>query len=432
LSSKGYTQRSVIIRKNLSDGDTSGVSSIGKHTALTADGEGGRTVLANITVLRSRIGTADLDITASKADVTVLTPVRTPGVTNDPVLLAVGLLTVTLKNDGVVDIDVVEVVGAAVEDTRVVESPSGSSNGDDHRTVLDTIEVRVEVVGGELLVALVAEDSGHGSVGVVASTSASGGTRGVGVGALSSDTNGGGVLVSDLSSCTLATTSATTLVGVRSAGSDLLGRESHELASGQSSVRLVASSGSESPAGTALTLVLDRGGDALGAPVNGLGVILGLVDLGELRDEGGLEVAVLHGEALSVAGVHRDELLLGEVSEVVDVHVVGAVRVGVVGLDHGEVLLENRLAVLVLSRGGKEVALLVLADEVLVGVVVELVPLGAALNGGGDSRSELRPAGAQDEASACDRHHGGHKAGNQDSAAAHSREEQVSQRGKEA
>jgi len=151
------------------------------------------------------------------------------------------------------------------------------------------------------------------------------------------------VLESSLHESTVATA---VLLG---AVNELLLGERVELASGNEVSTLNGTSGGESPAGSALSLVLNWGDGTLSSPVDGVGEVGGVeenlaslvmlwksvsVELGLLLGGPGGEVVVGEGEAvlfgvdlldlginLGVKGHSEVELLLGSVGETVLVHV---------------------------------------------------------------------------------------------------------------
>merc|ERR1712039_787334 len=105
----------------------------------------------------------------------------------------------------------------------------------------------------------------HALVASAGSTS----SRGVRIGILG-DHRG---LLSVLESVVHETTIATGVDG--GALDELLLREGNEVAGGNEVSTLQGTGGGESPAGTALSLVLDGGDSTLGSPVDGIGEVLG-------------------------------------------------------------------------------------------------------------------------------------------------------------
>merc|ERR1719187_3086913 len=147
----------------------------------------------------------------------------------------------------------------------------------------------------------------------------------------------------------LATSSATTVGGVRGATSHLLGRKGDELIGGRvdGSVGLDELSGGEGPAGPTAPLVLGRGDHSLVPPVHRVR------QLGPgLRCSGNLsERHAAHPRSPLVSSRHRGlELFLSEVRELVDCHLPGGSR-PVVVLNLGEVLLEDAEPKVVLCLG---------------------------------------------------------------------------------
>merc|ERR1719369_841914 len=142
------------------------------------------------------------------------------------------------------------------------------------------------------------------------------------------------------------------------AGGDLLGGQDREAAGGDLDVGLDHLSGSESPAGATLALVLDRSDCSLLPPVHGVGQVQ--VDwLGSLHGGGGWG-----GGLLVTSQVVGSELCLGQVTELVDSHLVGEPRLAVVLVDLLDILLEDIHPEFCLSAAG--VALAVGSQENMV------------------------------------------------------------------
>lgn len=149
-------------------------------------------------------------------------------------------------------------------------------------------------------------------------------------------------------------------------------REALEVVVGELGKTLKTSGGGESPARSALSLVLDISDGTLGDPVNitNLEVIDGLDVVGGLNN--GSEVGL-------------GELLSGEGGELVKTHIIGPELIGVVGVDLGKVLNEDSLSVGVLKLRG-------ILDAVLALPRLELRDGGGLLhvqeNGGGADDSD--------------------------------------------
>jgi len=243
------------------------VRGVEKNTAGTADGLRIVLAIASIAVVRSDVSTAlgILVIGTSNADVTLLTPRGRPGVTNEPVLLAI-LLAVTHQDDSVVDVRVLLV--ATIEDTTLVGGPGGSIDGDGDRTNLgDGVHQGSVVVDRQLNIAV---DGGlrRGTRRNVAS-SVLAVVRQVRVLELLEETVAARDIVEgDLRGSTLASTGTTAVIWVGGAHGDLLRAQVEKKTSAEGNVGLNDGSRSEGPAGTAVTLILNSGNDTLGAPVN--------------------------------------------------------------------------------------------------------------------------------------------------------------------
>lgn len=95
--------------------------------------------------------------------------------------------------------------------------------------------------------------------------------RGVRVLVFRSQTEELDIVVSQFRDGTIATTLTTTLVRVLDTRNQLLGREGLKMTSSDSSIRFNDGSGGESPARTAVTLILNRGNNTSISPINRCG-----------------------------------------------------------------------------------------------------------------------------------------------------------------
>lgn len=110
----------------------------------------------------------------------------------------------------------------------------------------------------------------------------------------------------------------------------LLLREGQQDVLGDLVETLKGAGGGESPAGAAVTLVLDGGDGTLGSPVEGLGG--GGGEGGAVNGGGAVLISLDVGGLVHASGLLL-EFLTGEVSELVDLHGEGLGGVGVVGED---------------------------------------------------------------------------------------------------
>lgn len=136
-----------------------------------------------------------------------------------------------------------------------------------------------------------------------------------------------------------STVAAVVAIGLGAVDQLLLGEELLGLA-GDEQGALKGSDGREGPAGSAGSLVLDA------SDLSGSNPVDVAVDIGGPHGPGvgvGELPVDLQGE------VHAGELLLGQIGELVDSHLVGLGVVGVVGVDLGHILLEDGLPVLLLE-----------------------------------------------------------------------------------
>ena len=288
------------------------------------------------------------DVGNTNLDVTIDTPGWAPRVLDEEVLLTI-LSTVTNSEDTVVELGT---AGGASDDTTGVALEGHSVGLDGNRDGLlgnGSLEGGTGSIGGNVSEVLDSDGATglHGLVAGTGSTSA----RGVRVGGLLNHRGGLGVLEGVVHKTTIA---AVVLLG---ALNELLLGERNKLAGGEEVSTLEGTGGGESPAGTTLSLVLDRGDGTLGDPVDLVSEIGG-VELGNLV--GLLEVS-------SVA-VHGTSLLRGVVGELVDTNSPGVAVLGVVLLNELEVLLEVVESVSELAMGG--VLSVVLGNESVEGLLM--------------------------------------------------------------
>jgi len=272
----------------------------------------------------SHVGDTALVLVADHADVALLTPRGTPGVLDNPVGLG-AVSAVTNSEDTVVEVG----TASTVEDTTRVEleahlvSLNSNSNGDD----VDSVH-EVSLSGGDIDVA---RDLDSGSAALARAVASS-----VGVVRLSADTT---VLLDPLEGGVHETTVATLVTSRARAVNELLLRERDKLAVLDEVSTLNSTSGGESPAGAALTLVLDGGDSTARAPVKSISSdsrLGGSIPSSEVASELAVDVLEL---------VHLSrELLGGEVTELVDSNSVGSITLSVVSKNEVEVLLENVVA----------------------------------------------------------------------------------------
>jgi len=275
-------------------------------------------VAVPVVVLNTAHVVATLD-----TDVTLLTPAGTPRVADDVVVNTV-LGTITDSEDTVVELS----TALGGDDTTSVElegsTRSSKSNGDGllsnsssegSSTLLDGL-ITVEVLGRD-------DDVSLGSRASLV-------TSLVGVRSKGSSTVVTEVLKGAVHQTTVATL---VLVLATSAVNKLLLRELDELVTTEDVSRLDSSNSGESPARTALALILNGTNDlTLLAPVNGSRSTEG-VDLdGSLTTDGGA-----NGLELGVSS----ELISGHISELSDTHGEGLVTLSVVLEDGGKVVLEG-------------------------------------------------------------------------------------------
>ena len=287
------------------------------------------------------LGRADtVTIIGSDLDVASVTPSCSPGVSDDPVVLAVGV-SIADHGDGVVDRGwargVVQDTGLVTGEDIVTSSESNSE---------DTLVESSFVLGHRSLL-----DLSHG-FDCDDTTGSLVGVAGLGLSSVwvlgLSDLRGGLEVVegSSVPSTTAATWDAV---------NELLLRKVEELSRCNPVSVLSDSSGTESPTGTATTLILDGVDTALGSPVNCTQQV-GVVEVANL------DLMVL--EVVSQACIHL-HFLLGDSGEFV-------VAKGVRALD---LVPEIELGILLLKDLESEVVLLLssVAESKLVDVSLELL-----------------------------------------------------------
>lgn len=250
-------------------------------------------------------------VTSSKSNVTSLTPSGTPGVSDLPGVIGIE----TNKDDSVISL--FGISRTVAEDTLAVVRPGGGIDADGNRLDLkSSLQISISGLDLELLRGL--------ETGVLEGSLALAILSSVGVFRFLDNTEFLGVADGISGPGTIATFAAETFS--TATVDELLFREGN--GGGGLVFEIVNSfehtSGGESPAGTALLLVLDTRQDILGGPIDGLGSSEGF----QFQDG---EILVGGGEGLhEISGL---EFSLSQVSELVDVHIVSSLLVGVVVLD---------------------------------------------------------------------------------------------------
>ena len=282
-------------------------------------------------------------ISVGNLDVTLITPRRTPGVSDENVLLAI-LNTITDSSNTVVEVDT---AGIRVEDTGgvVLEDIGVGLNGDRDGVLSNSSQQTLTVLSSNILVTL---DGGLGLALIILALAV---LSSVGVVLLGADaTVGNDVLESVVHQTTVAT------VGVGIAIDELLLRKVVEGTGLDGNDTFNGSDGRESPAGTAGSLILDGVDSSLLSPINSLGNVGSLV----LSNFVGSQVLLHH----ATAGSGSLELVVGHISEGGETEGVG-VTLLVLLIDEVEVLRED----------GKSVSVLLLRV-----LLVELGDVGAELS----------------------------------------------------
>lgn len=252
-------------------------------------------------------------VSSSESDESALSPAGSPGVLDSPVLISD-----TDQEDTVVEGGL-----AVVEHTGLVGWPVGGINGN--------WDGSAGKGGGQIVAVLDVSEAWDLE-----------GTRRLGAGLLDGLV---GVLILMDNSVVLDElegiihkTSIAGLVSVwAGAINELLLREALKSSVGELAETLKGSSGGESPAWSAWSLVLDWGDGTLGGPINitNLSIIKALNVVAGLSNDGS---EVLLGEFFS-----------GHGGELVKSHLIGSELVGVVRVDLGKVLKENSLPVGILK-----------------------------------------------------------------------------------
>jgi len=255
-------------------------------------------------------------------DVAGHTPRGTPGVLDDPVVLARSGAKANSQ-------DTMVQLGAAssLEDTIAVQLEarlvSLNGNGDgllgdgsDELALLVLGNIRVRGDGGSVA----------GSLGSLAGQRALGD---IGVVGLGGDT---AILDDVLKGVVHQTTLAALVTLGNRAINQLLLAERDEVLGGNGVGTLDGASGGEGPARAALALILDRGDGTLSAPVDGASIDLGQHNL--MASASGVEAAQVHG----------GPLLASHISELVDTNTVGLdtlLKSSIVLVDEGNIVLED-------------------------------------------------------------------------------------------
>lgn len=255
-------------------------------------------------------------------DEAVLSPVGSPAVTYDPVSSLAG--GVSSQLDGVID------VGSALvgsEYTSVIVLPLGGITADGKRTLLEgLVDSALRRVDGDNL--------GDGKAGLAVSRGALSVLGGVGVATLGVQTS---LLLDPLQGLLRITSRATTVVGV--AVDDFLRGKRADGISGDEVGGLNSLGGGESPARSALLLVLDRGGHSLCDPV-------------DISRRSGELLNYRLGERLGGnEAVHALELLDGPVGKLGEAKA-GTAAVGVEFIDLATSLEEGQEALVLLLEIG--------------------------------------------------------------------------------
>jgi len=289
--------------------------------------------------VRSRRGNSAHVLALGESDVTRFSPAFTPRVLDGPEV-GVVLSSISDEEDTMVEILVFTGASVVVEDTFIVELEEDTVGLDGNRHGTD-----VEGGGESFLVLLGnilegGELGNGGNIGFTARPILSG----VIVVLQSIGTISDGVLEGTIHDTTVATL-AVLLMG---AVNKLLGGQIDEFTGRDKVATFHGSNGGESPARSALSLVLDSGDSSLLAPV----------DIG-----GNFDVAqVSHLETMSLtssgSGEDRSMFLAGQISKLVDTKGERVLISGVVFVDHLDVGLENGEADAKVRTGVDSVVLL--------------------------------------------------------------------------
>ena len=208
---------------------------------------------------------------------------------------------------------------ASIEDSTLVAAPVGGVSGDGEGADLgNVVHDGVLVVGSEGVVSSHADHGGHLVQVVVALAAVSGGAGHVGPVGVSDGSEQLEVVEAELSDGASAASGAAAGESVGGAGGDLLGGELHQLPGGEVVVGLHLRGEGEGPAAAAGSLVLHACHGPLVHPVDGVRQLPGRVprlpQSPLCRGEAGWEGLQAEVRVL--------ELLLGQVSELVDAFLV--------------------------------------------------------------------------------------------------------------
>lgn len=252
------------------------------------------------------------NIVSGDLDETFFTPLRAPGVLDQPEVVSI-FAAVANGQHTVVDL----IAAFIVEDTTSVELElvvHGNSHGNG-LIVQSSFHLLRRVLRN-------VSETGHGESGVV--TAALAITASVRVIRF-----GGNAVFRHVGESVVHQTAVAAHVSVLGAVDQSLFRELHEVASFDGVKTFQSANGGESPAGTALSLVLDVSNGTFLDPVDGFGLAFVAQDI--------LNVA---GLSLNVAGFEGGEFFEGEIHVLVLAESVGEV-LGVMLINHSEVFFEN-------------------------------------------------------------------------------------------
>lgn len=343
---------------------------------MTTDLLGSSETNATITVEGGEVSLAGRSSVSLDSNVTIFTISGTPRVSDQPIVTFLRISTVTDQSDGVVNVDVIRTV-ATVENTRFVIVEVGSINGDDDGTLSgNSVQESFVVVFGELNVTINSNFNGL-SLGVEGTVTGGTLVRRVRVLVFRGQTEKLDVVVGQFRDSTVATTLTTTLVSVLDARNHLLGGEGLEVTRVDGSERFNDGSGSESPARTAVTLILNGGNNTSFSPIDVSGEISNVDLFSSLQVS---EHIVLVSSILSTLGETHGgflEFFSSSIGERVNTLLVTIVGVRIVGLDLSNLLFEDSLSGVVFSRE-LSITLVEVLNVFVKGVVGQLVPLGTS------------------------------------------------------
>ena len=267
------------------------------NSAGSADGDIGGLTLTGSAVLGLGVGATDgvgvgevVGVDTEEANVAGLRPGGLPGVADEPVVETGGLVSaVANEGHGVVDIERLS-VEVTDEDAGLITLPRRSSDRDaDGAGLRDGIEEGEVVVRWELGVGLDVGDAASDAVGVRAVNRLQERlVRGDGALSVLSVVGGvahlvflddatvvDGVIEGEVDGGAGAAAGAAALLRVGHARNELLGGEVKEGASFDGYVGLEDGGGGKRPAGAATSLILDSSDNAMIAPVDRLGELVG-------------------------------------------------------------------------------------------------------------------------------------------------------------